>query len=151
MFRPATVAGLPGTPTALPPIVNRDDESLPAFTPDSRYVGFVRRYKDRDRLFLWDSQTQTLLNGNGIDLGGVAFGDVGNLSLYFRPTFTLTNIRQGIVTANLAVASGVGLFVQRITGRRRVLGRGPSSSARSAACRSARSRRAAVRKRWDSA
>ena len=123
VFRPATVAGLPGTPTVLPPIVNAEDESLPAFTPDSRYVGFVRRYKTRDRLYVWDSQTQTLLNAGGIDLGGIAFGDAGNLSLYFRPTFTFTNIRQGIVTANLAVASGVGLFVQRITGRHRVLGK----------------------------
>jgi hypothetical protein len=123
VFRPATIAGLPGPPTVLPPIVNAEDESLPAFTPDSRYVGFVRRYKTRDRLYVWDSQTQTLLNTGGIDLGGIAFGDVGNLSLYFRPTFTFTNIRQGIVTANLAVASGVGLFVQRITGRHRVLGK----------------------------
>jgi hypothetical protein len=123
VFRPATIAGLPGTPTVLPPIVNRENESLPAFTPDSRYVGFVRRYKERDRLFVWDSQTQTLLNSNGIDLGSIAFGDVGNLSLYFRPTFTFTNIRQGIVTANLTVASGVGIFVQRITGRQRVLGK----------------------------
>ena len=123
VFRAATIAGLPGTPTALPPIVNSGDESLPAFTPDSRYVGFVRRHKVRDRLFLWDSQTQTLLNAGGIDLGGLAFGQTGNLSLYFRPTFTLTNLRQGIVTANLAVASGVGLFVQRITGRQRVLGK----------------------------
>jgi hypothetical protein len=123
VFRPATVAGLRGTPTALPAIVNRDDESLPAFTPDERYVGFVRRYKERDRLLVWDSQTQALLNTGGIDLGSIAFGQVGNLSLYVRPAFTLTDIRQGIVTATLTTGSGVGLFVQRIVGRHRVLGK----------------------------
>ena len=123
VFRPATIAGLPGTPTALPAIVNSGDESLPAFTPDSRYVGFVRRHKERDRLFVWDSQTQTLLNTGGIDLGGLAMGRIGNLSLYFRPVFRLTEIRQGIVTANLQAASVVGLFVQRITGTQRLLGK----------------------------
>jgi hypothetical protein len=124
VFRPATVAGLPGTPTVLPAIVNSGDESLPAFTPDSRYVGFVRRYKERDRLFVWDSQTQTLLNGGGIDLGGLAFGETGNLSLYFRAVFVRTAVAQsGLVSANLTAPSGVGLLVQRITGRQRILGK----------------------------
>ncbi len=124
VFRPATVAGFAGTPTALPAIVNSGDESLPAFTPDERYVGFVRRHKERDRLFVWDSQTQTLLNTNGIDLGGLAFGETGNLSLYQRILLPSTLIRSGgLITARLTGPSIVGLFVQRITGRRRLLGR----------------------------
>ena len=149
VFRPASVGGLLGAPTALPAIVNRDDESLPAFTADERYVGFVRRYKERDRLFVWDSQTQTLLNTDGIDLGSLAFGETGNLSLYVRPTFTLTDIRQGIVTARLTATSGVGLFVQRITGRQRVLGKRAFKLRRVGRVPLGTFKKGKLRKRWN--
>ena len=102
------------------------DESLPAFTPRQP----LRRascagHKKRDRLFVWDSQTQTLLNTGG-DRPRRRWRSVavGNLSLYFRPTFTLTDIRQGDRHRRTSRRpSGVGLFVQRITGRQRVLGK----------------------------
>jgi hypothetical protein len=124
VFRPAAIDSFFGTPIALPAIVNSGDESLPAFSPDGRYVGFVRRAAGRDRLFVWDSQTQTLLNPSGVDLGTLATGETGNLSLYFRPNFAATAVNTtGAVTATLLQASGVGLFVQRIAGRHRVLGR----------------------------
>jgi hypothetical protein len=124
VFGPTAIPAFYNTPIALPAIVNSADESLPAFSPDGRYVGFVRRALGRDRLLVWDSQTQTLLNPTGIDLGPLATGETGNLSLYFRPNFAATAVNTtGAVTATLLQASGVGLFVQRIVGRHRVLGR----------------------------
>ncbi len=84
----------------------------------------MRRYKTRDRLFVWDSQTQTLLNA-GRDRPrrrsrSVTSATSRSTSARYSGSRT---IRQGIVTGNLTAASGVGLFVQRITGRHRVLGK----------------------------
>jgi hypothetical protein len=64
--------GVAGKPIALPVIVNASglDEAFPAFTPDGRYLGFVRQNPDNhDRLFVFDTITQTLLNDQGVDLG----------------------------------------------------------------------------------
>ncbi|HUO69894.1 MAG TPA: hypothetical protein VMU39_03880, partial [Solirubrobacteraceae bacterium] len=54
----------------LPPIVDSSaNETRPAFTPDGRYIGFIRDESNgHERLFIWDSLTQTMLNG-GVDLG----------------------------------------------------------------------------------
>src|SRR5262249_3509306 len=51
-------------PILLPAIVNAPglDEAFPAFTPDGRYLGFVRQLANNDdRLFVFDTVTQTLL------------------------------------------------------------------------------------------
>ena len=57
----------------LPTLINSSlDESRPAFTPDSRYLGFIRRGSDgHERVFVFDNKTQTLVNEAGADLGPV--------------------------------------------------------------------------------
>jgi hypothetical protein len=126
VFRPATVAGFVGPPTALPAIVNSSqDESQPALTADERYLAFVRHGPDgHDRLFVWDSLTQTLLNTHGVDLGAVTTRDVGSVSLFTKPIVRTTSLDPGgRVTIGLAGPSGIGIIVQRILGTHRVLGK----------------------------
>ena len=125
-FRPASLGGFAGTPAILP--FNRADreESQPSITPDGRYLAFVRDAASaNDRLFVWDTQTQTLLNPNGVDMGMVfTSGRCGSTSLYTRPTILSTAIlSSGAVNATLSIASNIGIFVQRIVGKTKVLGR----------------------------
>jgi hypothetical protein len=128
--RPATLAGFAGTPTTLPFSGTAHDESQPAVTADGRYIAFVRFFVANDRLFVWDTQTQTLLNSNGVDLGqpGTAVR-CGSLSLYTRPVFATSAIstssfsQVGNVNVTLVQASSIGIFVQRIVGKTEVLGR----------------------------
>ena len=127
-FRPATVAGFVGPPTALPTIVNSAfDERQPALTPDERYLAFVRNSRGTHAsLFVWDSQTQTLLNPVGVDLGANAntTRDVGSVSLYFARTILATNVDpRGLLDLRLKQPSGIGIIVQRILGTHRVLGK----------------------------
>jgi hypothetical protein len=125
VLRPATVGGLAaGPPSLLPAIVNTSaDEGLPALSPDERYVGFVRASGLNGRLFVWDSQTQTLLNPAGVDLGAIGHFGPLNLSLTYQPLLVASRVStSGTVGATLLQASGVGLLVQRIVGRHRVLG-----------------------------
>ena len=126
-FRPATLTGFLGAPTLLPPIVNSLslDESQPAQSSDGRYVAFVRHGVDgHDRLFVWDSQTQTLLNSGGVDLGAITTRDVGAVTLYNRLVFATSQLTlSGGVNLQLLQSAGVGLLVQRIKGFQRVLRR----------------------------
>jgi hypothetical protein len=124
-FRPATVSGFVGTPTVLPAIVSSEaDESQPALTADERYLAFVRHGNGHDRLFLWDSQTQTLLNAQGVDLGALDSHDVGSVSLYSKAVFLASQINfQGVIDIRLTGPSGIGIVVQRILGRHGVLGK----------------------------
>lgn len=127
VFRPATLSGFPGTPTKLfSGVSTPDEETLPALTANGRYVGFVRGFEDRpDRLFVWDSQTQTFLNPNGVNLGSRSahFG-CGSSSIYLEPLLTSGVITSaGNVNATLQLASSIGIFVQRIVGKTKVLGR----------------------------
>jgi hypothetical protein len=128
VFRPATVAGFVGTPTALPAIVNTAfDERQPAFTPDERYLAFVRDSRgNHASLFVWDSQTQTLLNPVGVDLGTGAdtARDVGSVSLFFHPLIKASKLGPGgLFDVSLLGPSGIGIIVQRILGTHRVLGK----------------------------
>jgi hypothetical protein len=133
----------------LPPIINPHDFDVlhPAFTLDGRYLGFIRRDHNTDpghdhhvRLFVFDTATQLLVNDNGIDLGPlpdlftcrdiqqVWFGE-GGLSL--RETFQLKSISFGPfgqvalvpISFQLAQATGIGILVQRVTGKHRLFGR----------------------------
>ncbi len=127
-FRPATsLAGFPGTPTrVLGGVSTFADESQPALTSDARYLAFVRGGTGgNDRLFVWDPQTQTMLNSNGVDLGlRDTSSGCGSLSLYTRSVISSSVIsRTGTVNATLASASSIGIFVQRIVGKTEVLGR----------------------------
>ena len=125
-FRPATTSTFVGAPTVLPAIVNSPaDESQPALTADGRYLAFVRHGADgHDRLLIWDSQTQTLLNAQGVDLGAMTSRDVGSVSLYSKLILVAPRINAGgLVTLQLTAPSGIGIIVQRILGAHRVLGR----------------------------
>jgi hypothetical protein len=111
------------TPTHLP-VNTSQDETRPAFTPDGRYVAFVRTGTDgHDRLFAWDSETQTLVNSTGVDLGQVN-ADVGSPSLYTRSLFRLSSVSTtGVVSFSLLQATLVGILVQRVTGHHKLFGR----------------------------
>jgi hypothetical protein len=99
------------------------DESQPALTADERYLAFVpRNFKD-DRLFVWDSQTQLLLNGDGVDLGEINTAGHGAVSLYTKSLFKLSQVTSQGVVLQLLQPSGIGLVVQRILGTHRVLGK----------------------------
>jgi WD40 repeat protein len=119
-----------GAPTALPALVNSSSaETRPALTADGRFVGFVRTTSAGDRLFVWDSQTQTLLNPSGVSLGSVPSRarSTGNLTLRVKPTIVGTAITPGsqlaTVDFQLTQPAGVGILVQKIVGRTQVLGR----------------------------
>ena len=106
---------------SLPATVNTSaDETRAAFTPDGRYVGFVRN----GRVFVWDSDTQTLLNDSGTVIGTPGSNLTGNLSLFERPVFHFATVSKlGQVNFSLASAALVGIIVQRIEGHRKLFGR----------------------------
>jgi hypothetical protein len=112
----------PATPIRLP-INTSQDDGRPAFTPDGRYLAFVRTGTDgHDRLFAWDSETQTLVNGKGVDLGQVN-ADVGSPSLYVRPVITISSVApSGVVSFSLLTGTAVGILVQRVVGHHKLFG-----------------------------
>jgi hypothetical protein len=112
---------------ALPPIVNSPlDESHPAITPDGRYIGFIRLDADgvHSRAFVWDTETQTLIDDHGLDLGQIHLTDRGNLSLRADPLFRFTNVdRHGLVSFVTVDRTLVGILVQRIVGKHKLFGK----------------------------
>jgi WD40-like Beta Propeller Repeat len=112
---------------ALPPIVNSPlDESHPAITPDGRYIGFIRLDADgfHSRAFVWDTETQTLIDDEGLDLGQIHLTDRGNLSLFSRPLIKFTRVSgSGFVTFLALSDTGVGILVQRIVGKHKQFGK----------------------------
>jgi hypothetical protein len=123
-----SVASFPGQPTLLPAIVNSPvTEFAPTFTPDGRYVAFVRvpaAGETRNRLFVWDSQTQLLLNPTGVAVASSPNPNLDSVSLYTRPLFQSTGVSlAGRVTFGLLQPTAVGLLVQRVTGHHRLFGR----------------------------
>lgn len=126
-FLPVDPASFLGAHAAALSVDTGSDESRPAFTPDSRYVVFVRTGSDsHDRLLAWDSETQTLVNGAGVDLGPALQGDLvaGSPSLYMKPVFTLASVsRFGFVNFNLLTPTPVGILVQRVVGHHTLFGR----------------------------
>lgn len=132
--RPASpVSSFAGPPTPLPAAIDAGSDALdPAFTPDGRYVGYLRAFSSSPDwfLFVWDTETQTLLNPAGVDVGNIAVqGQVGgggdNLGLYeltvFRGPGAITST--GTVNFHLAADSAVGILVQRVVGHHKLFGR----------------------------
>jgi hypothetical protein len=118
--------------TPLPAIVNAAGTSVerPEFSDDGRYLAFVRRGGDGHyRLFVWDTQTQLLLDPDGADLGLVPDQAAlersdGAIALHDLPIILSSSIApNGLIVAGLQGPSNVGIIVQRIVGRTRVLGR----------------------------
>jgi hypothetical protein len=117
-----------GPAVFLPSLINSPlDESRPAFSPDSRYLGFIRRGADgHERVFVFDNLTQTLINDAGADLGPVIQGirNTGNLSLYVRPLLKTTTLSaSGLVGFDLIGPTRIGILVQRVVGKRKVFGK----------------------------
>jgi len=111
---------------SLPGVVNSNaGETRPAFTPDGRYVGFLRTVAGHQRVFVWDSDTQTLLDNSGADLGGGPTGPIfSNLSLYEKFVFHGVSLSpRGSVQFDLTLPSLVGIIVQRVEGHQRLFGR----------------------------
>jgi hypothetical protein len=132
-FRTSDAANAASAPNGfLPALVDSTrDESRPSFTSDDRFLAFVRQVADgHDRLFVFDTQTQTLLNSNGIDLGtlapiaqGLARRD-GGLALQQKVVLSVTTMNlNGLITARLLAPTGVGILVQRIVGHHKLLGK----------------------------
>jgi hypothetical protein len=117
-----------GPSTFLPTLIDSPaDESRPAFSPDSRYLGFIRRGADgHERVFVFDNQTQTLINEAGADLGPVIQGirNTGNLSLYVRTLLKTTLVSgSGLIGFDLIDPTRVGILVQRVAGTHKLFGR----------------------------
>ncbi len=123
VFVPADVSVFGGATRTRLPINTSGDDTRPAFTPDGRYLAFVRTGSDgHDRLFAWDSLTQTFVNSTGVDLGQV--GDIGSPSLYVKPLLLATDLTTaGLVSFTLQQSISVGILVQRVVGHHKLFGR----------------------------
>jgi hypothetical protein len=128
VFRPLGGMATAAT-TELPELVNASGTIVrqPTFTPDGRYLAFVRATAtppSGPRLFLWDTQTQLLVNPTGapVFLSGPDPTD-GAIALEVRRVLTTNTIlASGSLGFSLASGSTTGLLVQRIVGRHDVLG-----------------------------
>jgi hypothetical protein len=132
-FRPLSTLGQAVTGTVLPAIVNASgqDVSRPALTPDGRFLAFSRKVGGIFKVFVWDTQTQLLLNDQGVGFSSAA-GSVtleaqlrheGNVNVTVVPVFNRTFVRLNLVQFSLRSPSDVGIIVQRIVGKTKVLGK----------------------------
>jgi hypothetical protein len=122
-------------PTELPHIVNvfNSTETRPEFSSDGRYLGFVRQTKTADpRLFVWDTDTQLMVNPDGIDLGPLPpdtdapglLREDGSVAIGNQPLILNSSILgNGLISFRLPSFSNIGIIVQKVIGRTRVLGR----------------------------
>src|SRR5262249_13258005 len=79
-----------------------------------------------DRVFVFDNETQTLVNSAGADLGPTvgAARDPGNLSLFVRPLLKTTTLsRSGLIGFDLIDPSRIGILVQRVAGTHKLFGK----------------------------
>lgn len=134
-FRPLDGAASAPT-TNLPAIVNaRDTNAIkPAFSPDGRYLAFLRRPTTSStsgtRFFVLDTRTQLLLNPQGVPVTAPGNPDAislqstqGGIDLFQSKVFFNTGLVSGVLTFGLVADSSVGIIVQRIVGMTRFLGR----------------------------
>lgn len=123
-----------GTLAALPAVVNAPgtEVSRAEFDPSGRYLAFIRKPTNGlARLFVWDTQTQLLLNNEGVGLGtassnaslDITARDEGSIALQVVPTFSSTQVSGSTVKFKTTTPTSVGILVQRIVGRHKVLGR----------------------------
>jgi hypothetical protein len=123
VFRPLTGLAT-AAPIPLPAVVNASGSitRAPAFTRDGRYLAFIRgSATSSTRLFVWDTQTQLLLDPNGVQ-ASPNFTD-GALALEVRRVIATTTLTGGTVGFSLQRPTTAGLIVQRIIGRQQLLAR----------------------------
>ena len=166
VYTPAAASGLSfvsrtnrSVQGALPAIVNapRSQESEPRFDRSGRYLAFVRRPagSSQRRLFVWDTQTQVLLNDGGVpdpapDGGNAGLADTdGAVALSVVPGISNRPVRKLVVAFRALKAGPIGLLVQRVTGTTVLFGK--VAPALSPAARVPLGRFAAGRhrRRWD--
>jgi hypothetical protein len=130
VFRP--LAGVAAAaPIELPRLVNASGTSVraPTFTRDGRYLVFARQDNPGfstgfARLFIWDTQTQLLVNPTGTGRFPAPDFTDGAIALEIRRVLTTNTIlANGSLRFGLATGSTTGLLVQRIVGRHNLLGR----------------------------
>jgi hypothetical protein len=118
------------TETPLPAIVNAAGTSVERaeFSDDGRYLAFVRRTTAGYRLFVWDTDTQLLLDPDGVDLGAtpnqaaLVRGD-GAIALHVFPVILFSSISNlGLIDVHLMLRTDIGIIVQKVVGKTRVLG-----------------------------
>jgi hypothetical protein len=126
---------LTGTQTRLPTPVNVGGSLAmePTLSSDGRYLAFVRRSTSdgTEQLFVWDSQTQLLIDPNGINLGRLVdsaranfLAMHGNIALDTRPVLKVTSINvNGLIIFQLLSASNIGIIVEKVVGTTRVFGK----------------------------
>jgi hypothetical protein len=116
-----------GSPiTQLPAIVDAPGatEEEPEFTNDGRYLGFVRIVSGRNRLFVWDTQTQLLVNNAGVDVGPANAEVDGSVALTNSTSVIQSSaiVASGAINLHLVSSSAIGIIVQKVVGRTTVLG-----------------------------
>ena len=129
-FRP--LDGLLTTNTPFPALVDAPGvrEEQPSFSPDGRFMAFLRGNNFVQNLFVLDTQTQLLLNPQGVSVSGTGtqnqnalhFSE-GAIDLNVTPVILNSGIFSSNVVFTLSTNSGIGIIVQRITGTTRFLGR----------------------------
>ncbi len=129
----ATLSGN-GTVAALPAVVNapNTEVSRPEFAVGGRYLAFIRKpTSGLARLYVWDTQTQLLLNDQGVGLPTASSNpslditgrEEGSIALQIVPNFVSTQITGTTVRFTTTGPTSVGILVQRIVGKHKVLGR----------------------------
>ena len=132
VFTPLSLA----SPIDLPQIVSSG--LRPELSDDGRYLAFVGEKDGGDQLRIWDTQTQLLLPDVTVNLGphdvtsarGALLRTDGAIVLHrdplilssslVLPDFHLNPNLQ--LNLNLALPSNIGIIVQKVVGRTRVLG-----------------------------
>ena len=124
MFRPG-VSGI-GDPIPLAQLNSKAfDETRPSFSADGRYLAFVARGADGiARLIVWDSQTQTNLNGAGFAMGSLDAFDIGATTIFTKDVLKLALIKpSGLVQFRVRQNTGIGILVQRVIGHHKLFGK----------------------------
>jgi hypothetical protein len=123
-----------GSGGSLPSVVNAQgaDEQMPAFSPDGRYLAFIRAANGQRRLLVFDTSTQLLLDTQGTQLDAPVTGSgsafqrsVDGLAVREGdPVFVISSIfPSGLIRLQLRLPSLVGIIVQRVVGSTKLLGR----------------------------
>ena len=126
-----------GATASLPAIVNAPgaDEQLPQFSPDGRYLAFIRAAAGERRLFVWDTSSQLLLNSTGVKLdppvsaagASTPFEQraLDGLSVRVEQSVFASALiaSRGLIVIRTVLPSRVGIIVQKVVGRTKVLGR----------------------------